>query len=219
MSIRERLEEIRSQLPSHTKLIAVSKYHTQEEVIEAYEAGQRLFGENRVQELLPKIESLPKDIEWHLIGTLQRNKVKYIIPYVAMIQSIDSERLLREVEKECEKQGRESLPVLLQVHISGEETKHGFSAEELRTLLSGDMIGSLKHAKISGLMAMASLTDDTSVVEKEFTRMQELFEELKQGVFKDNEYFIELSMGMTHDYPIAVKHGATIVRVGSAIFN
>lgn len=219
MSIRERLETIRRQLPETTKLIAVSKYHTPEEVMEAYDAGHRLFGENRVQELLPKREALPKDIEWHLIGTLQRNKVKYVVPFVSMIHSIDSEKLLLEVEKECSKQGREELPVLLQIHISGEETKHGFSPEELKVLLTGELLSQLQHVKISGIMGMASLTDDMDKVEREFAQMQKLFDDLRNGAFKESPHFTELSMGMTHDYPIAIKYGATIIRVGSAIFS
>lgn len=219
MSIKERLEAIRSQLPETTKLIAVSKYHTNEEVMEAYDAGQRFFGENRVQELLPKQEALPKDINWHLIGTLQRNKVKYVVPFVSMIHSIDSEKLLLEVEKECSKQGREELPVLLQIHISGEETKHGFSPEELKVLLTGELLSQLQHVKISGIMGMASLTDDMDKVEREFAQMQKLFDDLRNGAFKESPHFTELSMGMTHDYPIAIKYGATIIRVGSAIFS
>lgn len=219
MSIRERLETIRRQLPETTKLIAVSKYHTPEEVMEAYDAGHRLFGENRVQELLPKREALPKDIEWHLIGTLQRNKVKYVVPFVGMIHSIDSVKLLKEVEKECSKQGRKELPVLLQIHISREETKHGFSPEEVKKFLTTELLSELQYTKISGIMGMASLTDDMDKVENEFAEMQELFDELRNGVFKNSPSFSELSMGMTHDYPIAVKHGATIIRVGSAIFS
>lgn len=218
MSIQERLEHIRKELPETTRLVAVSKYHTTEEVLEAYHAGQRLFGENRVQELLPKVEQLPKDIEWHLIGTLQRNKVKYVVPFVAMIQSVDSTRLLLEIEKQCKKIGRTSLPVLLQIHISGEETKHGFTLEELEQLLESSTIESLECVQIAGLMAMASLTDDQALIERQFTQMQKLFDQLKKGPFAHHEAFRELSMGMTHDYPIALKHGATLIRVGSGIF-
>lgn len=218
MDIKERLEALQQELPETTKLIAVSKYHTQEEVLEAYEAGQRRFGENRVQELLPKHEALPKDIEWHLIDTLQRNKVKYVVPFVHMIHSIDSEKLLQEVEKECIKQGRKYLPVLLQIHISGEETKHGFSLEELQELINSDRLTTYQHAQISGIMGMASLTDDMEQVEREFAQMKALFDDLRTGAFSESSHFTELSMGMTHDYPIAVKHGATIIRVGSAIF-
>lgn len=219
MSIKERLETLRQELPKGTKLIAVSKYHTEAEVMEAYDAGQRLFGENRVQELLPKEEHLPEDIEWHLIGTLQRNKVKYVVPFVSMIHSIDSLRLLLEVEKQCVRLGRETLPVLLQIHISGEETKHGFTEEELQELLQSGEIEGLQHAKICGLMGMAALTDDMSVVEGQFAHLQKLFQTLKEGAFKGSPHFTELSMGMTHDYPLALKHGATFIRVGSGIFS
>lgn len=219
MSIQERLQALRQELPSTTQLVAVSKYHTEAEVMEAYEAGQRLFGENRVQELLPKVESLPKDIKWHLIGTLQRNKVKYVVPFVAMIHSIDSIRLLEEVEKQCERLGRESLPVLLQMHISGEETKHGFTEEELQELLDDDLLGSLRHTKVAGVMGMAALTEDMDLVEQQFAHLKEIFERLKATTFADSPYFKEISMGMTHDYRYAIKHGATLVRVGSGIFS
>lgn len=219
MSIKERLETLRQELPKGTKLIAVSKYHTEAEVMEAYDAGQRLFGENRVQELLPKEEHLPEDIEWHLIGTLQRNKVKYVVPFVSMIHSIDSLRLLLEVEKQCVRLGRETLPVLLQIHISGEETKHGFTEDELQEFLQSGEIEGLQHAKICGLMGMAALTDDMSVVEGQFAHLQKLFQTLKEGAFKGSPHFTELSMGMTHDYPLALKHGATFIRVGSGIFS
>ncbi|CQB87264.1 Predicted enzyme with a TIM-barrel fold [Chlamydia trachomatis] len=219
MSIKERLQALRQELPEGAKLIAVSKYHTNEEVLEAYDAGQRLFGENRVQELLPKEEQLPKDIEWHLIGTLQRNKVKYVVPFVAMIQSIDSLRLLQEVEKQCARLGRETLPVLLQIHISGEETKHGFTEEELQELLQSGVIESLEHVRICGLMGMAALTDDMAIVDGQFAHLQALFQSLKEGAFKESPHFTELSMGMTHDYRLALKHGATYIRVGSGIFS
>lgn len=219
MSIQERLQAINHELPSGTKLVAVSKYHTEAEIMEAYDAGQRRFGENRVQELLPKVEALPKDIEWHLIGTLQRNKVKYVVPFVTMIHSIDSIKLLEEVEKQCIRLGRESLPVLLQLHISGEETKHGFTEVELQELLDSDVLSSLQHARVSGLMGMAALTDDMDIVERQFAHLQEIFERLKGSTFADSPHFTELSMGMTHDYRYAIKHGATMVRVGSGIFS
>lgn len=218
MSIKDNLAEIRKELPDGVKLIAVSKYHTVDEVREAYEAGQRLFGENRVQELEEKHPQLPEDIEWHLIGTLQRNKVKYIVPYVHTIHSIDSEKLLLEVEKQCARLGRERIKVLLQIHISGEETKHGFSKEELQALLESDTISTLKHVEIVGIMGMASLTDDLSKVESEFARMKELFEELKAGTFAYQESFKELSMGMSQDYAMALQHGTTYVRLGTAVF-
>lgn len=218
MNINDNLEQIRKELPEGVKLIAVSKYHTVNEVREAYEAGQRLFGENRVQELEEKHPLLPEDIEWHLIGTLQRNKVKYIVPYVHTIHSIDSEKLLLEVEKQCQRLGRSHIRVLLQIHISGEETKHGFSEDELNALLSSDTVSSLEHVEIVGIMGMASLTDDTSRVESEFIRMKQLFDELKAGAFAQQESFKELSMGMSQDYTLALQHGSTYIRLGTAIF-
>ncbi|MDO5017468.1 MAG: YggS family pyridoxal phosphate-dependent enzyme [Porphyromonas sp.] len=218
MSIKDRLQTLQQELPDTTRLIAVSKYHTEAEVMEAYEAGQRLFGENRVQELLPKYEALPKEIEWHLIGTLQRNKVKYVVPFVSMIHSIDSMRLLEEVEKQCARLDRDSLPVLLQLHISGEETKHGFTPEELDEFLQSDLPDRLQHAQISGIMGMAALTDDAALVESQFAQLKQIFDRLKQGRFANNPHFTELSMGMSHDYKIAIQYGATFVRVGSAIF-
>lgn len=219
MSIKDNLDRINSELNGRAQLIAVSKYHTNEEIMQAYDAGQRAFGENRVQELESKQPELPSDIEWHLIGTLQRNKVKYIVPYVAMIHSVDSVRLLREIEKQCVRLERAELPVLLQIHISGEESKHGFSREELDELLGSGVLQELKHVKVVGLMAMASLTDDMSVVEDEFARMQKLLQELQQSAFKDVPHFRELSIGMSQDYKIALKHGATFVRIGSAVFS
>lgn len=218
MSIKDNLERLKQELPEGVQLIAVSKYHTVEEVMEAYDAGQRVFGENRVQELMEKQPLLPDDIEWHLIGTLQRNKVKYIVPFVHTIHSVDSEKLLLEIEKQCIKQGREHLRVLLQIHISGEETKHGFSLDELQALLEGEVLKSLNHVEIIGLMGMGSLTDDAQVVEKEFSEMQALFTKLKEGVFAGQESFKELSMGMSQDYPIALRHGTTYIRLGTAIF-
>lgn len=218
MSIKENLARIEAELPSGTKLIAVSKYHTVEEIQKAYEAGQRRFGENRVQELIEKQPLLPEDIEWHLIGTLQRNKVKYVVPFVRMIHSVDSIRLLREIEKQCIRLQREELQVLLQIHISGEETKHGFSREELDELLQSGVLQELKHTRVVGIMGMASLTEDKRIVEDEFERMQELFQELKGGAFAGDNAFRELSMGMSQDYEIALKHGATFIRLGHAVF-
>lgn len=218
MSIKENLERLREELPKDVQLIAVSKYHTVEEIMEAYDAGQRVFGENRVQEMEEKQPQLPDDIEWHLIGTLQRNKVKYIIPYVHTIHSVDSEKLLKEIEKQCVRRGREKVRVLLQLHISGEETKHGFSREELQALLESDTIGSLEHVEIVGIMGMGSLTDDQTIVASEFSRMQEIFNMLKEGPFAGQQSFNELSMGMSQDYQIALSYGTTYVRLGTAIF-
>lgn len=219
MSIKDNIERINGELGDRAKLIAVSKYHTNEQIMEAYNAGQRAFGENRVQELEAKQPQLPEDIEWHLIGTLQRNKVKYVVPYVAMIHSVDSIRLLREIEKQCKRLGRETLPVLLQIHISGEESKHGFSQEELDDLAQSGLLAELEHTQVVGLMGMASLTEDRSIVEREFERMQELLQELQSTLFADDPDFRELSIGMSQDYKIALKYGATFVRIGSAVFS
>lgn len=216
--IATRLREVKETLPDGVELIAVSKYHPVETIRQAYDAGQRLFGENRVQELVEKAPQLPSDIEWHLIGTLQRNKVKYIVPFVHTIQSIDTPRLLEEVERQCERLGRDTVDVLLQVHISGEETKHGFGTDELRAFLDSGEHRSLTHIRIAGLMAMASNTDDTAVIGREFAAMQALFGELRTTYFADSPHFRHLSIGMSDDYPQAIAYGATYVRVGTRIF-
>ena len=216
--IASRLLSIRAELPAHVHLIAVSKFHPIPAILEAYNAGQRIFGENRVQELVDKAPQLPQDIEWHLIGTLQRNKVKYIVPFVHTIQSVDTPKLLEEIERQCERLGRASIDVLIQVHISGEETKHGFAVEELKDYLSSGVYKSLSHIRIAGLMAMASLTEDETRIRKEFAQMQTLFAELKVEYFADSSAFRHLSIGMSDDYPIAIEYGATYVRVGTKIF-
>lgn len=217
MSIAENIEALRRELPDSVKLIAVSKNHPDEAIMEAYNAGQRLFGENRVQEMDAKHESLPKDIEWHLIGHLQGNKVKYIAPYVSMIHSIDSFKLLSEVNSHAAKAGR-TIRCLLQIHIAREETKFGFSFDECRQMLEHDDWRSLQNVTISGLMGIATNTDDAEEVKAEFTSLHDFFDELKGGCMKGNADFRELSMGMTHDYPIAVGCGATMVRIGTKIF-
>ncbi|MDO4770385.1 YggS family pyridoxal phosphate-dependent enzyme [Porphyromonas sp.] len=216
--IASQIKVLKETLPPYVHLIAVSKYHPVSSIMEAYDAGQRIFGENRVQELVDKAPQLPDDIEWHLIGTLQRNKVKYVVPFVHTIQSVDSPRLLEEIEKQCVRLGREVIDVLLQVHISGEETKHGFSIEELKTFLAEGGHRHYPHIRITGLMAMASLTDDDSKVEQEFAEMKQLFDTLKTEYFGDSEAFRHLSIGMSDDYPIAIRYGATYVRVGTKIF-
>lgn len=217
-TIAEQLQQTRATLPADVELVAVSKYHPIERIMEAYDAGQRIFGENRVQELVEKAPQLPQDIEWHLIGTLQRNKVKYIVPFVHTIQSIDTSKLLDEVEQRCRAIGRRELNLLLQVHISGEETKHGFSITELDALLTSGVHQRLEYTRIVGLMAMASLTDDATQVEHEFSEMQALFERIKSTYFAADAEFRHLSIGMSEDYLTAIKHGATYVRIGSRIF-
>ena len=215
--IAKTIKEIKDTLPEGVKLIAVSKFHPVEAVMEAYNAGQRLFGENKVQEMTAKHEVLPKDIEWHFIGHLQTNKVKYIAPYVTMIHSIDSLHLLTEVNRQAEKANR-VIDVLLQIHIAHEETKFGMTFDECRELLNKGSWKTLTHVRICGLMGMATFTDDMEQVEREFVSLQAFLEELKNSWFTGDATFKELSMGMTDDYPIAVRHGSTFVRIGTLIF-
>lgn len=215
--IGERIKEIRNELPEGVRLVAVSKFHPNEAIEEAYRAGQRIFGESKVQEMTAKYESLPKDIEWHFIGHLQTNKVKYIAPYVSLIHGIDSYRLLSEVDKQGAKAGR-TLDVLLQIHIAQEETKFGFTPDECRQLLADGAWKALAHVRICGLMGMASNTDDDAQVSREFEELHALFTEVKTTWFADVPAFKELSMGMSHDYPLAIRAGSTLVRVGTKIF-
>lgn len=215
--ISEQIKSIQASLPEGVRLIAVSKFHPNEAILEAYEAGQRLFGENHVQELTAKHESLPNDIEWHFIGHLQTNKVKYIAPFVSLIHGIDTPKLLRVVDKEGTKVGR-IIPCLLQIHIATEETKFGFSREECLEMLSSGILSELQHVQICGLMGMATNTDDEEQIRKEFHTQHSLFEELKASYFKDVPSFKELSMGMSDDYPIAIEEGSTLIRVGTKIF-
>lgn len=217
MIIKNNLEQILQSIPKGCTLIAVSKTHPAENVLQAYEAGQRHFGENKVQELVAKYEVLPKDIHWHLIGHLQSNKVKYIAPFVYLIHSVDSLKLLQEIDKQAAKNGR-IISCLLQVHIAQEDTKFGFSSEELETLLQSPELPRLNSVKISGLMGMASFTDDQVQVRKEFKLLKNLFDTLSHQVLSDNVSLTTLSMGMSSDYAIAIEEGSTMVRVGSAIF-
>ena len=211
MSIAANLDLIRKQLPEHVTLIAVSKTKTNEEILEAYNAGQRDFGENRVQELVPKYEALPKDIRWHLIGHLQSNKVKYIAPFVHMIHSIDSEKLLSEVNKQAAKCNR-VIPVLLQIFIAQEETKFGFSFEEAEATLK--KANAYPNTKIAGLMGMATNTDNDSLIASEFSSLHSFF--LKQKT--ENKELSVLSIGMSSDWKLAIENGSTMIRVGSSIF-
>lgn len=217
IDIKKNIETIKATLPERTRLIAVSKTKPVEMLQEAYDAGQRLFGENKAQEMRDKHEVLPGDIEWHLIGHLQTNKVKYIASFVRMIHSIDSLQLLQTVEKEAIKHDR-IIDCLLQFHIASEETKFGLSLEEAIELLNSNEYKALNHIRICGVMGMATNTDDTTLVRSEFANLRHIFETLKRDYFADNDSFCELSMGMSHDYPIAVEEGATLVRVGSSIF-
>jgi pyridoxal phosphate enzyme (YggS family) len=211
------LKKLKNQLPSTVKLVAVSKTRTVSEILEAYNAGQRLFGENRVQEILNKKDLLPPDIEWHLIGHLQSNKVKYIVPYVSMVESVDSVKLLKLIDSESVKVGRE-VDCLLQVHIAEEETKFGFSTTEIIEFAKGGEFKNLKGVRLSGLMGMATFTEDKALVRKEFSELADCFRHLKSHFFADNINFREISMGMSGDYPTAIAAGSTIVRIGSLIF-
>ena len=217
MSIVDSLASVKASLPGSIKLIAVSKTHSTERILEAYNAGQRAFGENKVQELVPKYEALPKDIEWHLIGHLQRNKVKLVVPFVSLIHSVDSEKLLSAIDQEAEKAGRE-VKCLIQVHIAEEETKFGFTPDEAFRFFVDKRPAAYKHVRIAGLMGMATLTDDTTRIRKEFSLLHDLFEKVRAEGNVTKEDFSTLSMGMSSDYPIAVESGSTMVRVGSAIF-
>ncbi len=214
--IGTRLEKIRATLPQGVSLVAVSKFHPAEAVLEAYAAGQRLFGESRAQELTAKAATLPADIRWHFIGHLQTNKVKPVVAAASLIESIDSERLLMAVDREAERQGKR-MDVLLQVHVAREETKFGFSPEELLDLIRRRVFENLKAVHICGLMAMASNTDDTDRVRDDFTKVAALRDEVMR-IAPDLRGFDILSMGMSHDYMTAIECGSNMVRVGTAIF-
>lgn len=217
MSIVENLKIILNTIPSGTKLVAVSKFHTVENISEAYNAGQKLFGESRIQELVEKYPLLPSDIQWHFIGHLQTNKIKYIVPFVSLIHGVDTFKLLREIDKEGKKINR-VIPCLLQLHIAEEDSKFGFEANEIMDFFkSGEWID-LKNVKIKGIMGMATLTDDHDQIQKEFREINNLYKEIKKSWFPSDSSFCELSMGMSDDYLIAIKEGSTLVRIGSAIF-
>ena len=217
MSIADNLKQVLAELPQGVRLVAVSKFHPNEAIEEAYQAGQRIFGESKVQEMTAKYESLPKDIEWYFIGHLQSNKIKYMIPDVAMIHGIDTYKLLAEVNKQAGKAGR-TVNCLLQIHVAQEETKFGFSPEECREMLDAGEWKALAHVRICGLMGMASNTDNIEQINGEFRLLSSLFKEIKENWFADSDVFRELSMGMSHDYHEAIASGSTLVRVGSKIF-
>lgn len=213
----EKYQEILRTIPENVQLIAVSKLHPASEVEAAYAFGQRDFGENWAQEMKEKHEILPQDIRWHFIGHLQTNKIKYIIPYVHLIHSIDSFKLLQEVDRQAAKSGR-IVGCLLQFHVATEDTKFGFSMDECEAMLQSPEFASLKNVEIKGVMGMASFTDDTAQVRREFQLLHSYFTKLKSEYFADQLSFKELSMGMTGDYRIAIEEGSTMIRVGSAIF-
>ncbi len=217
MSIPQNIQKIEDEIAPDAKLIAVTKTKPVEMLMEAYNAGFKRYGENKVQEMEMKHEQMPKDIEWHLIGHLQTNKVKYIAPFVAMIHSVDSFKLLQEINKQAAKNNR-VIDCLLQLFIAQEETKFGLSEEEAKELLTSDAFKELKNVRIVGLMGMASNTDNEAQIRKEFKSLKKFFDELNSSLCTQNSTLTELSMGMSSDYLIAVEEGSTLVRVGSAIF-
>ncbi|MCQ2303453.1 MAG: YggS family pyridoxal phosphate-dependent enzyme [Bacteroidales bacterium] len=215
--IKENLEAVRATIPANVTLVAVSKTKPVSDLQEAYDAGQRIFGENHALEMRDKHEVLPHDIQWHFIGHLQTNKIKYIIPFVSLIHSIDSENLLEAVNKEAKKHERVA-DCLLQFHIANEETKFGLNLEEAEALLNSDAFRQMENVRICGVMGMATFTDDEDEIHKEFRHLKTIFDTLKQKYFANQQQFKEISMGMSDDYPIAIAEGATLVRVGSRIF-
>lgn len=217
MSVSQNITEIRKNIPANVKLICVSKFHPENAILEAYEAGERFFGESRVQELIDKQPKLPTDIQWHFIGHLQTNKIKYIVPFVSLIHGVDSLKVLEEINRLAEKAGR-VVHCLLQVHIATEETKFGFSADELTDIFSGKDFLELKNVEIDGLMGMATLTDNSDQIRNEFRTLKKLKDEFKIRFFANQDTFSELSMGMSDDYKIAIEEGSTMVRIGTSIF-
>lgn len=217
MDIQANLQEVLDNLPNNVRLVAVSKFHPKEAIESAYAVGQRIFGESKVQELQDKQEALPKDIEWHFIGHLQTNKVKYIVPYIALIHAVDSYKLLAEINKQAAKINR-IIPCLLEIHIAEEDSKYGFTMDTCREMFEKGEWKLLDHVSIAGVMGMATNTDDSNQISQEFESLHQFFNELKSTYFADSDSFKEISMGMSHDYPLAVQAGSTLVRVGSHIF-
>jgi pyridoxal phosphate enzyme (YggS family) len=218
MSIADNIKSLKNETEIiHVTLIAVSKTKSPDEIMEAYHAGQRLFGENMVQELVDKYEKLPKDITWHLIGHLQSNKVKYIAPFISMIESVDSLKLLQEIDKHAQKNNR-VIDCLLQVYIADEETKYGLGFDEAIDLLRSEEYAGLKHVRIRGLMGIATNTDNAKQIREEFYELKTFFDGIKQSYFRKEAYFDTLSMGMSSDYKIAIEQGSNMVRLGSTIF-
>lgn len=215
--IQKALHEIIQELPPQTGLVAVSKFHTAESIQEAYDAGQRIFGESYVKELQQKHEILPADIEWHFIGHLQTNKVKYIAPYISLIHAVDTPKLLNEISKQGIKCGRQ-IPCLLELHVAKEETKYGFTPQECMDYLTADEWKNLKGALISGIMCMASNVDNREQIAHEFEEAYQFFLQVKDRFFHDNDSFCIRSWGMSDDFPIAIEHGSTFVRIGTRIF-
>lgn len=213
----EKYKKILQEIPENVTLIAVSKTKPASDIETLYQLGQRVFGENKAQELKEKYEILPKDIQWHFIGHLQTNKIKYIAPFVSMIHSIDSFKLLQEINRIAKNHNR-VIPCLLQFHIAEEESKFGFDFHECEAMLQDPQFATLKNIQIAGVMGMATFTDNQEQVRQEFHHLKDIFQQLKSNYFSDNKEFKEISMGMTDDYPIAIAEGSTLIRIGSAIF-
>lgn len=213
MSISENIEKIKAEIPSEVTLVAISKTKPNEDIMEAYNVGHRVFGENKIQEMTQKWEDLPKDIEWHMVGHVQRNKVKYMAEFVELIHAVDSLKLLKEINKQAKKHNR-LIKCLLQVKIAEEDTKYGLDVAEAKDILSSDEYRKMEHVKITGLMGMATLTENEDKIKSEFSFLRTTFEALKE----EQEGFSTLSMGMSGDYKIALECGSTMIRVGSSIF-
>lgn len=217
MSVKENLLSVTADVPEGVELVAISKYHPVESLQEAYDAGQRIFGESHVQELVGKEQVLPKDIVWHFIGHLQTNKVKYIAPFISLIHAVDTMKLMKEIDKQAAKAGR-TIKCLLQMHIAQEETKFGFAPDELKVMLDSGEWKEMKNVQIAGLMCMATNTDDDEQIKSEFHYARSIFDDVKAKYFANDDDFKELSMGMSGDYLLAIEEGSTMVRVGSKIF-
>jgi len=217
MSIGQNLKELQAIIPEHVQLIAVSKTKPVADILEAYQAGQRVFGENKAQEMAAKHPQLPADIQWHFIGHLQTNKVKYIAPFVSLIHSVDSLKLLQEIDKEAQKNQR-VIDCLLEFHIATEESKFGFDMAEAGAMLASPVFQTLNHIRLCGVMGMASFTENDALIHQEFQSLKRYFDTLKKEYFSSDDAFAEVSMGMSGDYSIAIGEGSTMVRVGTAIF-
>lgn len=215
--VGQRIQEIIKTLPSEVKLVAISKFHSIDKILSAYQVGQRIFGESKEQELSKKVELLPKDIEWHYIGHLQTNKVKFIAPYISMIEAVDSVKLLNEINKQAAKCNR-TIDVLLELHIAEEDSKYGFKLDECRQFLLSGAWQQLTHIRIRGLMMMASYVENEKQIEREMMMASDFFDELKSTIFAETDCFNQRSWGMSDDYHIAIKCNSTLVRIGSAIF-
>lgn len=217
MSVASEIIRFTDELPANVRLVAVSKFHPVEKLMEAYSAGQRIFGESRVQELVQKAQEMPADVQWHFIGHLQTNKVRALLPHVSLIHSVDSERLLDCIDKEAEHIGR-TVDVLLQIHVAQEEAKFGFTLQEITQLANSGKLTAMSHVRVVGVMAMATNTDDDAEIRREFAEAHHVFYTLKDGCFFGDEHFCELSMGMSDDYRLAIAEGSTMVRIGTTIF-